>query len=252
MAPVYIVTGASRGLGYRIAEKLLSAPTAGKVLAVARTEAGLQKLAAAFPGQVEYVTGDLADPATSELAVKTCVDKFGAIDGVVFNAAVIAPVAKIADVDMAALKRIYDINYFASVAALKVATPYLRASKGRVVFISSIASGVAHYFGWHGYGGSKACVDHLAATYAVEEPDVLSVSIDPGVMDTNMQAEIRTEHGTKMKADHIEYLMRVKEDASIASTEGPATVVYNMVTRGTSEFSGKYLVFDDAALAAYQ
>lgn len=108
------------GLGYHIAEMLLSAPVSANVVAVARTESDLRKLSAAYPGHVEYVSGDLADPKTSEDAVAKAVEKYGRIDGIVFNAAVIAPVARIADVDVEKFKELFDINFFAEVAAVSI------------------------------------------------------------------------------------------------------------------------------------
>ncbi|KAK9468928.1 hypothetical protein V1512DRAFT_258244 [Lipomyces arxii] len=247
--PVYIVTGASRGLGFNVAKRLLG--QASKVVAVARTEAGMAQLAEEFPGQVEYVTGDLADYATGEKAVKVAAEKFGGIDGIVFNAAVIHPVATIANTDINEFKRLFDINFFSILTTLKPAMPYLRESKGNVVFVSSEASYESHFYGWEAYGSSKACVNHLAATLAVEEPDVFAISVDPGVMDSAMQAEIREKHGTNMKQDHIDYLNKVKEDGSIPSIDPPASVIVSMVTKGPAELNGTYYAFNSPTLSPF-
>ena len=54
-----ILTGASKGLGLAIAKYLLR--ESHKVVLVARTAGPLEKLKADYPGQVEFVAGDLAD-----------------------------------------------------------------------------------------------------------------------------------------------------------------------------------------------
>ncbi|KAK9459225.1 uncharacterized protein V1516DRAFT_642921 [Lipomyces oligophaga] len=250
-ASVYIVTGASRGLGFKTATKLLSAPYSANVVAVARTEEALKKLVEQFPNQVACVAGDISNYDVGVKAVNTAIEKFGQLDGIVFNAAVIGPVAPIAEVEIEQFKKSFDINFFSSLVTLKAAIPYLRKSKGHVVFVSSIASGEAHYYGWEAYGSSKACVNHLAATLAEEEPEIFAIAIDPGVMDSDMQKEIRSEHGSNMKPWHIEYLNKVKADGSIASTEGPAEVMSKIVVKGPSELNGSYHVFDEEVFTKY-
>ncbi len=56
---VIIVTGASRGIGLAVAKDLLS--RSHKVVAVARTQSGLEELKGLYPSQVQYITADLAD-----------------------------------------------------------------------------------------------------------------------------------------------------------------------------------------------
>ena len=63
---VFIVTGASRGLGLAIAQALLQqhsheGPAPNKVLLVARTDADLQAVKAQHPGRAECLAADLSD-----------------------------------------------------------------------------------------------------------------------------------------------------------------------------------------------
>jgi len=48
------------------------------------------------------------------------------------------------------------------------------------------------------YGASKAAMNHLCSTLAAEEPDLTAVSIKPGVIDTQMQIDIRAKHKAAM------------------------------------------------------
>jgi NAD(P)-dependent dehydrogenase (short-subunit alcohol dehydrogenase family) len=62
----------------------------------------------------------------------------------------------------------------------------LRGS-GVVVHVSSDAA-VAAYPRWGAYGVSKAALDHLSQSWAVEVPGVRFFTVDPGEMDTEMHA----------------------------------------------------------------
>lgn len=59
MSKVFIVTGASKGLGVAIARYLLS--QSHKVVVTARSKGPLDDISKAFPGQVEVVAGDITD-----------------------------------------------------------------------------------------------------------------------------------------------------------------------------------------------
>lgn len=64
---------------------------------------------------------------------------------------------------------------------VKESIPELRKSDGRVIFVSSGAA-VVGYKGWGAYGASKAAMNHLSMTIAVEEPNITSIAIRPGVI----------------------------------------------------------------------
>ncbi|KAK9468926.1 hypothetical protein V1512DRAFT_258240 [Lipomyces arxii] len=249
-APVILVTGASRGLGACMARQLLSAPISAKVVLVARGEAGLKQISDEFPGQVEYLAGDLASDEVNESAVKLAIEKFGKLDGIIFNAAVLDPIAKVGKADMAAWRKLYDINFFSLVATMKIALPYLKKTKGKVVFISS---GAAHhyFYGWGAYGSSKAATDHLAATLAAEEPDISSVSLDPGVMDTEMQVALREKHGSEMAAQEHDRFLKLKSEGGLSPPEVPGNVAVNLVLKARPEVNGKAYRFDSPEFAAY-
>lgn len=61
MSKVFIVSGASKGIGAAVTRHLLAQKH--KVVLTARSRDLLESVKAAHPGQVEYVAGDMADPA---------------------------------------------------------------------------------------------------------------------------------------------------------------------------------------------
>lgn len=178
------------GIGYAIVQHLLQSDLKPFVVGVSRSEETMSALAKEYPDRFTYVTGDLAHDDTAKAVVKKAVDEYGHIHGVVLNAGVLDPVDSIAQADVDAWRKLYDINVMSPLALASQAIPYLRITEGRLVFVSSGAS-VSNYQGWGAYGSSKAAINHIAATIHIEEPQLFSVSIAPGVVDTDMQVDIR-------------------------------------------------------------
>jgi NAD(P)-dependent dehydrogenase (short-subunit alcohol dehydrogenase family) len=122
---------------------------------------------------------------------------------------------------------------------VKEAIPELRKSKGRVVFVSSGAATSATG-AWGAYGTSKAAVNHLCAHLAVEEPDITSVAISPGKVDTGMQQQIRELGGTGMAAEVHAIYVDEHAKGRLLKPEQPGTVIAKLVEGATKEMSGKH------------
>ncbi|OLL24031.1 putative oxidoreductase [Neolecta irregularis DAH-3] len=182
-----IVTGASKGIGFAVVEYLLSQST--NVVAVARSEGSLTSLRS--QKNLEILLGDVKEPEIPAKAVRLAIDNFGGLSGLVLNAAIIEA-SKIADADIERWKTLYNVNVFSLVAFAKEAIPELRKSRGRIVMVSSGAS-VRAYQAMGAYGSSKAAVNHLTKTLAIEEKDITTIAFRPGVVDTNMQKAIRED-----------------------------------------------------------
>lgn len=95
-------------------------------------------------------------------------------------------------------------------------------------------------------------LNHLAATLAVEEPDVTTVSVRPGVVDTEMQRAIREEHNKAMSASDQEKFQGLHKQGKLVRPEQPGGVIANLAVRGEKGLSGKFLSWDDASLNAYR
>jgi NAD(P)-dependent dehydrogenase (short-subunit alcohol dehydrogenase family) len=175
-----LVTGAGRGLGLALAHALLS--RGWSVVADARRTAHLP---AALPGAF-IVPGDVTDPAHRD-ALASAVNGLGRLDLLVNNASDLgpSPLPRLADVTLAAVRRVQETNVLAPLALTQTFLPLLRASRGTIVNISSDAA-VEAYEGWGAYGSSKAALDQLTAVLAVEEPGLAVYSVDPGDMRTEM------------------------------------------------------------------
>ncbi|KAJ8108620.1 hypothetical protein OPT61_g8048 [Boeremia exigua] len=249
---VIILTGASRGIGLTIAHYLLSQPANHKLVLTARTSSALHELQTKYgSSRVEIVTGDAADPRIASDLVRVATSRFGRLDGLIINHGSLDPVKKIADSTPDEWRAAYDINVFSAVGMVQAALPELRKTRGRIVITSSGAATGA-YQGWAAYGSGKAVLNHLASTLAVEEPDVTTLSIRPGVVDTEMQRAIREEHVQSMSARDQEKFHGLHREGKLVRPEQPGGVIANLALRGEKELSGRFLSWDDEALKTYR
>ncbi len=124
----------------------------------------------------------------------------------------------------------------------KAAIPLLRQTGGRIVVVSSGAAN-GSYVSWGAYGSSKAAVNHLVGTLAVEEPTISSVAVSPGRTDTAMQAELRELGGGVMSPEVHQGFVQAFEQGLLHKPELPARVIAQLSVAATTELSGKYIAF---------
>ncbi|KAI0883857.1 NAD(P)-binding protein [Annulohypoxylon maeteangense] len=249
MSKVFIVTGASRGIGFAIAQALIQA--SHKVFLVARTEKNLQELKTQHATSVDFITADLADWKVAPKVIESTVKAFGKIDGIVVNHGVLAPITKISESSVEEWRHAYDINVFSALALVKEAIPELRKSQGRVVFVSSGAAFGA-YAGWGSYGTSKAALTHLSTHLAVEEPSIISVAVSPGKVDTDMQKQIRNDGKTGMAPEVYASFVDEYKNGQFLDPKQPGDVIAKLVEGATSDLSGKYFRWNAAELANFR
>jgi NAD(P)-dependent dehydrogenase (short-subunit alcohol dehydrogenase family) len=185
---VAVVTGAGRGLGAGIAERFAAH---GLALGLcSRTEPGPPERApGALCRSVDVASAEAVEHFADEVATT-----LGPIDLWVNNAGVLEPMGPQRDHDPAEVERALLVNVGGVAHGTAAFTRRARnAPAGRRVLVN-ISSGAARsaYAGWSIYGATKAAVSHLTEIVAVEEPDVVCHAVAPGVVDTDMQATIRT------------------------------------------------------------
>ena len=138
----WLITGASSGLGYALAEHILQ--QGDRVVLAARSVAPMQALAASFPETALAVRLDVAAPKQRIEALRQAEERFGAIDYLVNNAGVDF-VGAIEEHDEADYRQIFEVNFFGAVALLRLALPAMRArGRGTIVNMSSM-DGVASF-----------------------------------------------------------------------------------------------------------
>jgi NAD(P)-dependent dehydrogenase (short-subunit alcohol dehydrogenase family) len=250
MQPTVILTGASRSLGTATARQL--AQLNANMVLNARSEQGLAALAAEISRQGRraiVVAGDVSQPDVCERLVDAAIDAFGGIDAIINNAAVLEPVASIADSDATAWQRHININLIGPYLLIRAALPSLRERKGRII---NISSGAANYAtaGWSAYSASKAALNQLSETVAIEEPTITSLAVRPGKVDTDMQATVRQAGATGMvKADHQRFI-DFYEQGELMAPEQPALALSILSLAAPHDWSGQFINWDDPKVQA--
>ena len=183
-----LITGTSRGLGLELARALaakgwqliLTARNAAKLLEVQKE---LEQIT-----QVDAISGDVIDEIhLLQLPEKAA--QMGGLDLVINNASTlgISPQPGLLDYPIEVIHSVFHTNTIAPLSLLQKLKPHLKP-QATIINISSDA-GVESYPGWGGYGASKAALDHLSATLAVENPQWQIYWVDPGDMQTQMHQE---------------------------------------------------------------
>ena len=122
---------------------------------------------------------------------------------------------------------------------VRAAIPELRKSRGRIVFTSSGAA-LNAYSAWGAYGASKAALNHFAMTLTNEEPDIVSVAIRPGTVDTDMQKSLYQFVELMDPKDKAKFTT-LKENGKLLRPDQPGNVMARLALNAPAKFSGRLL-----------
>ncbi|MBF0093446.1 MAG: SDR family NAD(P)-dependent oxidoreductase [Alphaproteobacteria bacterium] len=191
---VALITGASRGVGKAVA--LRYAREGAQIIAVARTLGALEEL----DDEIRSIEGaspavlvpeDLADHDKIDQMGLAVFNRFGKLDILVGNAAILGTLSPMGHIKPDEWERVMAVNVTANYRLIRSFDPLLRQSDaGRAIFVTSgVASGVFPY--WGAYAASKAALEMMVKVYAGEVTKTnLKVNLlDPGVVRTRMRAE---------------------------------------------------------------
>lgn len=191
---VFLLTGASSGIGAALAEKLLS--SGARVVLMARSADRLQKLAESYPDKALAVPGDVARAEDCQKAVAEAVTSFGGLDGLIHNAGVTMR-AKAMDTEFAVYQRLIEINYYSMVYLFQAAVEPLQQSRGHLVAVSSMMGKYATQFR-SGYAASKHALQGFLDSVRLELADsgVHVMVVNPGFVKTNISVNALSGDGS--------------------------------------------------------
>jgi NAD(P)-dependent dehydrogenase (short-subunit alcohol dehydrogenase family) len=189
---IALVTGASRGIGAAIAETL--AAKGAHVILTARTAKDLEAVEQRIfdaGGSATIAPLDLTETGSIDRLAAALRERWGKIDIMVLNAAMLGTLSPVPVIDTAEFNRVLTLNLLSQQAMIASFDDLLRASDaGRlVVMTSSVGSKPRAY--WGAYGASKAALENLALSYAEEVQNLSRAKVaivDPGKTRTKMRA----------------------------------------------------------------
>lgn len=185
---VFLVTGASTGIGAAVA-RALGAQGARVAVHYNSSAAEAEEVAGAITGQggeAWTVAGDVRDPAAVAAIVGGTCERFGRIDGLINNAGALVRRMPLAESDDALYDQVLDLNVRSVVVACRTAIPWLRRQGGVIINTSSIAARNGGGPGSGLYASAKAFVSNLTRGLAKElVGDRIRVNaVAPGVIAT--------------------------------------------------------------------
>lgn len=186
---VFIITGASSGIGAGAAEHLSKLNT--KLVICGRNEENLNELVLKIKSakcEVLPIVGDVNEENCRKKIIDATLEKFGKIDVLVNNAGV-GKFGMVSEYPMEEFDKIINTNVRSVYHLTQLAIPHLVKTKGNIVNISSVAS-VRGGPNVSAYCMSKAALDHFTRVLALElGPRGVRVnSVNPGVVHTNFFA----------------------------------------------------------------
>jgi NAD(P)-dependent dehydrogenase (short-subunit alcohol dehydrogenase family) len=242
---VALVTGASKGIGLAIARSLADAGAA--VMLSSRKQAGLDEAAAAIteavPGaMLSTFAANAGDPDQAAACVAATVERLGALDVLVNNAATNPSMGATIDTDLGAWDKTFQVNVRGAFVWSQLAwRAWMREHGGAIINLSSIG-GLRGDAAIGVYNTTKAAIVHLTRILAVElGPGVRVNAIAPGLVKTDFARALWEPAGDEVAAGLP--LRRLGEPDDIAHAArflaGP----------GAAWITGHTLVVDGGALA---
>jgi len=167
---VAVVTGIGPGMGREIA--LLLARNGAKLVIGARGAAAVDETAdaiRALGGAVETQRVDLTDHSSCTAIVEKAAKRFGGVDIVVQNGAMIGDYKRVEEADLDVWRTLYEANCLSAITLYKAALPAMQAKHdGRIVLINSGAGNNRPPIGLAPYAASKAGLASLVRSIAIE------------------------------------------------------------------------------------
>ena len=196
-APLTLITGASRGIGAATA-RLLAAQGHDLALNFARDAAAAEALAAELREhhgtRVLCVQADVADEAQVQAMFARVDAELGPISGLVNNAGIVTPAARLEDMDLVRWQRLFAVNVFGTLLCCREAVKRMSTrhggSGGAIVNLSSRAAQLGSPGVYVDYAASKGAIDSFTVGLAREVvgEGIRVNGVRPGIIDTEIHS----------------------------------------------------------------
>ena len=210
-----IITGASRGIGLGVAERLVA--EGAKVCVTARKQEALDEAVKQLggPEHAIAVAGKAHDQDHQADAVAKTMDAFGRVDLLVNNTGINPVYGRLVDLDLDAARKIFEVNALAALSWVQqVYKAWMADNGGAIVNVSSVA-GLKPAPGIAFYGATKAMLSHLTEELAVElGPGIRVNAVAPAVVKTKFATALYEGKEDEVSAAYPMKRLGVPEDVA--------------------------------------
>lgn len=244
-----LVTGGGRGLGRATA--LALGRCGARVIVTARRTHEIESAAQ----EIERAGGEaLAVPCdvANEDLVRTLFEAAGPVDILITSAGIIQPIAPVVQADPAAWSHNIAVNLKGVFLTCHYALPHmLQRGWGRIINVSS-GSARGSTTGWSAYSAAKAGVEALTKVLAAEVGvrGVHANACRPGIIDTEMQVEIRAATEEQFGRENVARFHGYRDRGLLRPPEEPARLILWLLTPDADDVNGEVVVLDEAQWAS--
>jgi 3-oxoacyl-[acyl-carrier protein] reductase len=238
-----IVTGASRGIGLGVAERLVA--DGARVVITARKKDALDEAVQRLGGAdcALGVPGRADDPEHQADTVRQAIEVFGSVDFLVNNAGINPTYGPMVAMDLGAARKTFEVNCLGSLSWIQhVHAAWMAEHGGAIVNVSSVSSvRPARNIGF--YGATKAMLNSITELLAVElGPDIRVNGVAPAVVKTKFATPLYEGREAEVSALYPLKRLGVPEDVG--------SVVAFLLSDDASWITGQTLVIDGGATLA--
>lgn len=240
---VALVTGASRGIGFAVAERLVA--EGARVCITARSAEPLAEAVKALggPGHALAVAGKADDAAHQAEAVERAVETFGRLDVLVNNTGINPVFGPVLDVEESAIRKVFEVNVLAALGWMRQARRVWMGGHGGSVVNMTAVAGLRPAEGIGAYGASKAALIHLTEQLGRElGPRIRVNAVAPAVVRTRFAEKLYEEREAEVAAGYALGRLGTPEDI--------AGAVAYLASCDASWVTGQTLVVDGGLVSA--
>lgn len=249
MGKVWLVTGASRGLGREITRAALDAGET--VVATARSTDAVRDVCGGEHDRLHALALDITDTKVANSVAAETIERFGAIDVLVNNAGY-GELGFFETFTDAAVRRQFEVNLFGTMNVARAVAPHMRERRsGLIVTISSV-SGLVSSAGGAVYSASKFAVEGWMEGFGQELAPfgVRSLLVEPGMLRTDFMDQKSASFGSIEIPDYAEAIAHYRafvEAANGNQPGDPKRLATRIVALASQVGTPSRLVFGDDA-----
>ena len=190
---VFLVTGASSGIGFETAKLLLE--QGAVVFAMVRNTPAIKPFSRKFPQSFDFFAGDAAKQKDCESFINRAVKRYKTLHGLIHCAGVSVR-SNARDIQHDVFRNIMDVNFFAMVYLFNAARIHLEKTRGHVIAVSSVQGLISLPYR-SAYASAKHALNSYIKCIRLEEPGIHFLCVNFGYVNTNFSNNAFTGKGEK-------------------------------------------------------
>ncbi len=232
MVKTVLITGTSSGIGYGLA--LAFCKQGANVIGLSRKDCDLVNQFSNY----KHYNIDLTDYSALLQNFEPIINDNNSFDLIILNAGILGKISNFPEQSIDEAKRVMDINVWANKALIDLFIKQGVDAKQWVAISSGAAKNGSA--GWGSYSVSKAALNMLIQTYAVENPKMHFCVLAPGLVDTQMQDYI-SSHPNAEGFPTVDRLRAAKGTADMPNPIAAGPMLINAMHKALEYDSGVFL-----------